>query len=110
MLAFEPGWNCLVDAAALLLTHAQSVSDDAGDQLGIGDRRKVDEPNPVGIVIEQFGADLDRKARLADAARTNEREQAVMIEQCLDLRPRRGRGRRTSCARWEGYLGAPETR
>ena len=85
LFAPQPLRNRLVDPPPLLLAYAQRLGDDAGDQLRIVDRSEVDEPCAVRIAIEQFGAGLDRQPRLADAARTNQREQAMMLEQPLDF-------------------------
>jgi hypothetical protein len=49
--------NRLIDAAAFLLAHAQRLGGDAGDKLGIGDWRKVDKPDAVGILVNQLGTD-----------------------------------------------------
>lgn len=69
LLTFEPRRNRLVDAVSFLLAYPERLSDHAGNELGIGNRRQVHKPDTVGIVFEKLQADLHCQPRLADTAR-----------------------------------------
>ena len=58
-----------------LLPHPQRRRDGRGHEGRVGQRRQVDEPDPVGEGVEQLGRRLQRQARLADAARPGQRQQ-----------------------------------
>ena len=44
-------------------------------------RRELDKPDAVLVPVEQIGAHLQGEARLADAARADERDEPVLGEQ-----------------------------
>ena len=54
------------------------------DEIIVRQRRELDEPDAVLVPVEQIGAHLQREARLADAARADERDEPVLGEQLRD--------------------------
>jgi hypothetical protein len=74
-----------VDGPVGLVGQAERGGDGPGDQRRRGDRRQIDEPDPVRVVARQPVGDLDREARLADPARPGQRDQAGHGEERADL-------------------------
>ena len=54
-----------------------AVTDGDRDEVGIRQRRQLDDPNPVGKSRQQVSRNLDAEARLADAARADQGDEAV---------------------------------
>ena len=69
--------------AARLLHDAEHGRDRLRNQPCIGDRRKLDEPDAVGIFVEHVGRDLQREPRLAETAHPEQREQRRFLEELL---------------------------
>ena len=51
----------------------------------IGNRSQLDEPDPIGEVIQHFRAQLQRQARLSQSARTDKRQQPRVWQQAAKL-------------------------
>ena len=62
------------------LAHAQRRGDALCDEAGGAGRGQVHEPNAVAVAIEYVCRQLQRDARLADAARTGDREQTRLAD------------------------------
>src|SRR5215472_18273808 len=62
----------------------EGFRDDNGYEVRFCDGREVGDPNAVGELVEQFCGELCREPRLADAARTDERHQAMAGEILLE--------------------------
>ena len=56
--------------------NAERAGDGGGDQRRGRDRRQRDEPDAIGVRLDQIGGDLQGQAGLAGATRSGEREQA----------------------------------
>ena len=54
---------------------SESTCDRCWHQLGVAEGCEIDKPDAVDKRITQVSGDLQRQARLADAARTNQREE-----------------------------------
>ena len=67
--------------------------------VGSRDARELDEPHAVGRASPRRAADLEREARLADAAGPGEREQPGAARAAARPPPARARGRRSSVSR-----------
>src|SRR5690606_26524349 len=65
------------DGPAGYFLQIEHGGDGFGDALRGGERGEVDEEHPVGEAFDKTAGDLQREARLADAARPNERDQPV---------------------------------
>ena len=85
---------------------AQRLRDRRRNVVAAGERREFDEPDAVAGTVEQVRRDLQRGARLADAARADERHEPMLLEQRGDLGDLRLRGRRTTSAAAAGCSGA----
>ena len=96
-------------------SHAQRLGDGLRDARRVAERRQLDEPDAVQVRLCGLARDLERKARLSDAARAGQRhepmlghvaehQRAVVLaadearEPSADVRPQR-------CGR--GQLGCP---
>ncbi len=60
--------------------HAHSFGDGLRHSCRVADRRQLDEPRAVCVLVNSSSGSLDRKARLAHAARAGERHQPVFDE------------------------------
>ena len=60
--------NGLCEGGAHRLADAQDGGDRLTDQVGIGQRRQIDVPDPIGILIVDVFGDMDRQAGLAHSA------------------------------------------
>ena len=49
------------------------------------ERREFDEPHAVAEAVEQIGRDLQGEARLADAARADQRDETMLLDQRGDF-------------------------
>jgi hypothetical protein len=82
-LLFRPGRERRGRAARVqerLLAQAERPQHGGGDVRGVGQRRQLDQPHPVGHGVHLGPGRLDRQAGLARAARAGEGEQAVRAE------------------------------
>ena len=94
----------LGSAAAGPVCEAQLLGDRGGDELGLGDRRELDEEHAVGMVVQRSGRNLQAESRLAGAARAGEGQQAAAPQQVehladLSLAPEEGRQPRRQVVR-----------
>ena len=64
--------------AARLIGQAQRADHRDRHQIGIGDRRQIDQPHPAAESTGDLGGDLHRQARFADTARAGERHEPVV--------------------------------
>jgi hypothetical protein len=55
-------------------------------QRGVGDRLQCDEPRAIGMLVEDFGGELQREPRLADAAGTQQGDQPRGFQKLPDMR------------------------
>jgi hypothetical protein len=55
------------------------------DLIGIGQRRQLHQPRPIGVGADEMAGDLDRQRGLAHPAHAGERHQPMFINQALDL-------------------------
>ena len=55
------------------------------DEVGIGERRELDDPDPVGKFRQQVSCDLEAEPRLADAAGAGQRDEAMGGAEVQDL-------------------------
>ena len=62
-----------------LLAHPHHAGDRRHDQGGIGQRRQIDEPDPIGEALCYLLRGGNRQARLADAAGADQRQQAHVV-------------------------------
>ena len=91
---------------------AESVSPSAtatvtGNEAGIGERRELGDPHPVGVTRHQLARGLQAQPGLADTAGPDQRDEPMGPQQLRHLRERgrpadqlRGRGRQVR--RWRG--------
>jgi hypothetical protein len=75
----------VLDGLPRRLRNAEHRCDDLGHEPRIRGGCKLDEPDAVGIVVDDAGSDLQRQPRFAEAAGSDERDQARSREQRLDL-------------------------
>ncbi len=75
----------LDDRAPRLLLHAEHRRDRLRHEPRVRHRRELDEPDAVGVVVDDLGADLQRQSRLADAAGAGQRQQPRRREESADL-------------------------
>jgi hypothetical protein len=66
----------VLDRAAGGRSDTDRLSDRAGDEIRVGDRREGDEPNAVGRIGAERGCRGEGQTRLADAGRTGEGQEA----------------------------------
>ena len=59
----------------------ERLCDGGNDVITAGERRELDEPYAVAPSFEQTGGNLKRRARLADSARADERDELVFLNQ-----------------------------
>ena len=64
---------------------AERLRNRGGNVVAARERRELDEPYAVDVPIEQIRRHLQRRSRLADAARTDEREQAMPLDERDDF-------------------------
>ena len=83
VLALERGRELAGLAGAKL--HVQDIGDQHRHELGIVERRQLDQRDPVGVMVEQAAADLDRQPRLADTAGAGQRHQPMLPQTRRDL-------------------------
>ena len=57
----------------------------SGHRCGVGERRQLDHPHAVGVLLDERAADLDREPRLADAADAGQRHEPVGADELDDL-------------------------
>ena len=55
-----------------------------GTSVGSRERRELDEPHTVGVAPGFSGSKLERKSSLADAARSDQRQQACVVDELTD--------------------------
>src|SRR5215217_3192554 len=68
-----------------LLVHAQHGGDGLRYQPWIGERGQLDQPDAVGKLIDHPSGDLEAQAGLADARRTDQRDQPLAWHERHDL-------------------------
>jgi hypothetical protein len=59
-----------------LVAHSNHTGDGVWNQLGLGEGCKIDDPDTVGVIVEQVGRGLKRQPCLAATTGAHEREQA----------------------------------
>src|SRR5688500_14513304 len=84
-LRSQPFRQSLNNGAPALFANIECRSDRVRYEAGVGERRKLDEPDTVLESVGGSGRDLDREARLADAARSGQRYEPLAREQVPDL-------------------------
>jgi hypothetical protein len=62
-----------------LLAHAHDARDRRQSQAGIGQRRQIDEPDPIGIALRHLLGDGDGQPGLAHPTRSGQRQQANLL-------------------------------
>ena len=62
----------------------RGAADGRRDQCGVREADEVDPPDAVGVTLGDLGRDLLREACLARAARSGERDQAIVVEESDD--------------------------
>ncbi len=72
-------------AALRLFAHAERAQHGHVHVGVLGQRRQVDEPRPVGVARDRPQRDLARQARLPGAARAEQRDQPLLVEQRRDV-------------------------
>ena len=70
------------DRSTGVLLDAERRGDDVWHEARVRDRRELDKPGAVRVVVESLGGDLERQAGLADAARAEEGQEPRAC-QCL---------------------------
>ena len=88
----------LGDRSPGLLLYAYDGSHRLGDEPWIGQRRELDQPDSVRVLVHHAGGDLQRQPRFADAAGARQRDEPGLRQELRDLRRARARGRRTRSA------------
>ena len=71
--------------AARLIGQPQRTRHRHRHQLGVGDRRQIHVPHPVGKIAGHSGRDLDRQPGFAHPARTGQRHHPVLRQQLPQL-------------------------
>ena len=71
-----------LDAPSPLQLHAEDRGDHVDDARCL-DRSQLDQPRPVRVPVQRLGGHLDREARLADAANSGQRHDAVVGQQAV---------------------------
>ncbi len=69
-----------------MLADAERPRHRRGHQRRLGQRRQLDQPDPVGEPVPDLGRDTQRQARLAHPRRTGQRHQPVGLEQPGEIR------------------------
>ena len=64
-----------------IFLHAEHGGDRFGDERIVAQRRELDEPYAVRMLVHRFGRDLQRQPRLAEPARTDEGQQSAAAKQ-----------------------------
>ena len=80
------------------------------NELGIGQRRELDGPNPIGKSRQQVSCDLQAEPCLADAAGAGQGDQPMGADKAQDLAPARRPGRsarKPAPAGWSAAGPAP---
>ena len=68
-----------------LFLDSQNGCDGLRDHPGIGDRRELDQPNAVGVIVQHVGGRLQGQPRLAQAARAKQRHQPPFLQRAPDF-------------------------
>ena len=68
-----------------LFVYPQDLCGRVRNQRRIPDRREVDEPDAIWILLQHVGPDLQRQAGLAEASHTQQRQQVRPFEQALGI-------------------------
>ncbi len=82
------------DRSTGVLLDAERRGDDLWHEARVRDRRELDEPGAVRVVVESLGGELQRQAGLADAARAEEGQEPRACPVPCAPRRARARGRR----------------
>ena len=64
----------------------EATGDGLHDQVGIADRRQLDQPHAVRLLTDELGRGLDHQPRLSGAAGADHRDQPMRPSECLELR------------------------
>ena len=65
----------------------------SGTAAAVGERRELDHPHPVGVLVGELGAHLDRQPGLADTADAGQGHQPVAADQLDEVGRGSARGR-----------------
>ena len=82
----DGGRQGLAGAHTAVQVAADRSGDGAGDELIVGHRRQVDEPDAIGKPLAEAPAKLHRKSRLAVAAGTDEGDQPLRPKASVQVR------------------------
>ena len=83
----QPAEDVVRRRAALTLAEAERVRNRRRDHQRIGHRHQVDVPDAVGEPVSHVGRDTQGQAGLADPARPDGRDQAVLVQRLGQCRP-----------------------
>ncbi len=81
MLRAEIVLDTVEERLAAGLPHAECLSDGGNHQVGVADRGQRDVAQPVGKGILEVGCDVQAQARLANAGRADQGQQADVSAQ-----------------------------
>jgi len=81
----------LDDRPPRLLLHAQDRRHRLRHDLRVGERRELDEPDAVGIIVHDVDRDLQRQARLAEATGSSSVRSRVFASNALTSASSRSR-------------------
>jgi hypothetical protein len=81
----EGGSERIDDGLACGFTNTDGGGDAMGDQLRVGQRSQLDQPDAVGIAVGHLGCQLERQAGLAAATNASEGKQPCLGQSPLDL-------------------------